>query len=312
MAVAILLPTYVMPRLTRIPISVRAEAVSLADNASVLDTKAVLAGWMRTETGVPVKVQTLVKSASPSDRDRVTLVESTRVLRTDRQGSTALVTARAEAMTVSRTSSEPVDPPAQIALDYGKPADTVPHKGFELHFPFGTQRHSYLYFDTTARRDIPLDYIDDDRVESGLRLYHFRQRIGPLNLHADQPDMAATMPASAWGLPGDAPTTFDLYYSNTRDIWVEPDSGVIVEQREHLRRFLARQVDDPLAVTSLELSTHFDDQSLADSINTAKQARTLIRWGHLYGPVLLAVVGALAVLAGSGLLLRRAKVGRDH
>lgn len=304
LVVAALLPTFVMPRLTRIPINVRTEAVSLADNASVLDTAAALQGQMRTETGIPIKVQTLVVSAEPSDADRVTLVSTTRLSRTDRQGPSALVSARAEAVTVSRTTSEPVDPVGQIKLEVDKPADLVARNGFQFHFPFDTQRQSYEYFDTTARRDFPIDYVDDDRTEGGLRLLHFRQSIGPINLYPTQPDMQTTVPASWWGLLGDEQTRFDLHYSNIRDIWVEPTSGAIVEQREHVRRFLARSIDDPLAVTTLDIQTHFDEQSLSEAVRTARQARTLIRWGNLYAPLGLTVAGIAAVIGG--LLLFRA------
>ncbi|QIS09810.1 DUF3068 domain-containing protein [Nocardia arthritidis] len=302
LVVAALLPTYLMPRLTRIPSDIHTEAISLADNASVIDVGAGLAGHMRTETGVPIKVQTLVVSAQPTDADRVTLVATTRLLRSDRDGPNAMVTARAEAVTLSRTTSEPVDPVGQIKLEVDKPADRVSRSGFQYHFPFDTQKQSYLYFDTTARRDIPIDYVDDDRHEGGLRLLHFRQSIGPINLYPEQPDMQMTLPASWWGLPGEQQTRFDLHYSNTRDIWVEPTSGAIVEQREHVRRFLARTVDDPLAVTTLEIRTRFDEQSLAEAVHTARQARMLIRWGNLYAPILLAAAGIAMVAAG--LLIR--------
>ncbi|WP_280385781.1 DUF3068 domain-containing protein [Nocardia wallacei] len=302
-----MLPTFVMPRSTRIPAGVRTEAVSLADNAAVLDTKAAMRGQMRTETGVPIRVQTLVVSADPTDSDRVTLVSTTRLSRTDRQGPNALVSARAEAVTVSRTTSEPVDQVGQIKLEVDKPADPVARSGFQFHFPFDTQRQSYPYFDTTARRDFPIDYVDDDRSQDGLRLLHFRQSIGPINLYPEQPTMQTTVPASWWGLPGDEQTRFDLHYSNIRDIWVEPTSGAIVEQREHVRRFLARSVDDPMAVTTLDIQTRFDEQSLAEAVHTARQARTLIRWGNLYAPIVLAVAGIAAVIGGL-LLLRAARI----
>ncbi|WP_433662675.1 DUF3068 domain-containing protein [Nocardia sp. CA-128927] len=306
LVIAALLPTYLMPRLTRIPIDIRTEAVSLADNASILDVSAALNGRMRTETGVPIRVQTLVVSAQPSDADRVTLVATTRLQRTDQAGPNAMVSARAEAVTLSRTSSEPVDPVGQIKLDVDKPAVPVSRTGFQYHFPFDTQRHSYPYFDTIAQRDLPIDHVDDDRNVDGLRLMHFRQTIAPINLYPTQPDMQTTAPASWWGLPGEEQTRFDLYYSNTRDIWVEPVSGAIVEQREHVRRYLARSVDDPMAVTTLEIQTRFDAQSLAEAVHTARQARMLIRWGNLYAPIVLAVAG-IAVVAGGLLICRAAR-----
>ncbi|MEG8179265.1 DUF3068 domain-containing protein [Nocardia terpenica] len=303
LVVAALLPTYMVPRLKRIPADIRIEAVSLADNSSVLDAAAALNGHLRTETGVPIKVQTLVVSAEPTDADRVTLVDTTRLLRTDRQGANALVTARAEAVTLDRSSSEPVEPVGQIKLEFDKPAKPVARNGFQFHFPFDTKRQSYPYFDVTARQDIPIDYVDDDRIEDGMRLLHFRHVVGPIDLYPTQPDMQTTVPASWWGLPGEEQTRFDLWYSNTRDIWVEPTSGAIIEQREHVKRRLARYADDPMGVTSLEIQTHFDDTSVAEAVHTAHQAKLLIRWGTLYGPIVLAVLGGAAV--AGGLLLNR-------
>jgi len=302
---AVLLPTYIVPRLKRIPADIRTEAVSLASNASVLDVPALTRGRMATETGVPLKIQTLAVSARPTDADRVTLVVSTRLLRTDRPSASGLVSAHVDSVTLSRTTSEPVDPPGQIALDYGKQPDTVTRTGFQYHFPFDAQKTNYPYFDDTARKEVPIGFVDDDRVESGLRLFHYRQSVGPIDLYPTQPDMETTVPASWWGLPGDEQVRFDLYYSTTRDIWVEPASGVIIEQREHLHRFLARSVDDPLAVTSLEIQTHFDGQSINDAVQTARAARTLIRWGDIYAPGILGVVGVVAALGGLMILRRR-------
>lgn len=77
----------------------------------------------------------------------------------------------------------------------------------------------------------------------------------------------------------------DLHYSTTRDVWVEPASGAIVAVEEQPRRWLARSVDDPNAVTTLEAHTHFDDETINGLAQQAKDARTAILWGTRYGPL---------------------------
>ena len=95
----------------------------------------------------------------------------------------------------------------------------------------------------------------------------------------------------------------DLHYSTTRDVWVEPVSGAIVAVEEQPRRWLARTVDDPNAVTTLEAHTHFDDETINGLAQQAKDARTAILWGTRYGPALGAVVGI--VLVGTAIILAR-------
>ncbi|WP_280381312.1 DUF3068 domain-containing protein [Nocardia wallacei] len=310
-AAAIALPTWAMPRLMKIPGDIRVDTVSIAEDSKLIDAGALRRGRAATETGVPLHIQVLVKSVGSADDSHVTLQASTRMLRTDITGPEQMVSAHVDKVTLDRATSRPTDPPGLVSNELGE-VEQAPRSGFQYQFPFGVEKSAYPYFDEVSRTEPDAVYIDDTRREGGLRLLHFRQEVGPVDLRLTQPDAELTLPASWWGLPGDEPTRFDLWYSNTRDIWVEPTSGVVVAVEEHPHRRLARSLDDPLQVTTLEAHTRFDDETLADTIATARNARTLIQWGNVYAPIALAVAGTIAALAGSALLWRTTRAGVDR
>ncbi len=310
---AIALPTLLVPHFQRIPADIRADTLSVVDDAQLIDVTATMAGRARTETGVPLRISMLVSSIGPTTDRTVTMQGATRMYRADRTGAEATVSASVDKVTLDRYSSSPTGPPGLTSITAGI-VDTTPRRGFQYKLPFGTTDSGrYLMYDDVARVDVPLTYVDGARHENGMRLLHFRSEVAPTNLFPRQPDMFLTLPASYWGLPGDDEIQFDLHYSAQRDIWVEPQSGMIVEIRAHLHRELARRdlgPSDPAAVTTLDAHTRFDEQTLAETLDLARTARTQIMWGRFYGPAVLGVVGALTLLAGILILRRTARPAR--
>lgn len=307
--VAVLLPVYTMPKLKKIPLDTEANTLSLA-TGSVVDADAIARGQRaRTESDVPLEIRVFVNVQEPANEDVVTFQAATSMRRTDRPEKASLVTASVDRVTVDRVTGEPQsDPPATAQTEATEPATVLPTvEGFQYKFPFDTQRITYPFYDDIARQTNGIDYVDDNRIEDGLRLYHFQQRIPTVNLRLTQPDQSLTLPAEAWGLPGEDQVTFDLFYTNERHVWVEPISGSIVSVEEHPRRYLARSVDDPLAVTTLDIRTTFAPETLADNIARTKSARTQILWGGTYVPIGLgiAAVISLAIGVGSGAFHRR-------
>ena len=290
-SVAVLLPTYLVPSLKKIPLNVEVNTLSVAPNSSLIDSAKTAAGVATTETGVPLQFRVYVTVEDPSQA-------AISISRSDRAAADPPISAVVDRVTLDRSTGMPVaDPPATVQTEQDKPAYAAVREGLQYKFPFDTEQKTYPYFDTVARVTRPIDYVDDDRVEGGMRLYHFHQRLDPINLQLTQPEAKLTLTASAWGIPGgDELVTFDLYYENTRDVWVEPESGAVVAVEEHLHRFLARTVDDPHALTTLDARTTLDPATLEHTTSVAKDARTKLLWGTIYAPTLLAGFG-VAVLA---------------
>lgn len=61
---------------------------------------------------------------------------------------------------------------------------------------------------------------------------------------------------------------------------------------------------DPAAVTTLDASTHFDPESLAQTVDLARTVRTQILWGRTYASITLGGLGLLAIAIGAAMLVR--------
>ncbi|MBP3088536.1 DUF3068 domain-containing protein [Corynebacterium sp. sy017] len=153
--------------------------------------------------------------------------------------------------------------------------DTFARDGVQYFYPFEPERRSYDFFDIFAQDTIPLDYVD-----SSDGLYVFTQKIPATNIRQslarsmrqpedisdDRPNNAAhtdlnkeeladiyqsqvSADASFFYPNSDeaAPTgtvVLDPFYSATRTLWVEPQSGTIVDQKEDIFLFLARNQEE--------------------------------------------------------------------
>lgn len=299
---SLLLPAFVVPRLVKLPLNLSVATVSEAKEASVLDPEALANGKVKTTVGVPLRTSMKVTAEDPAGPDAVMIQAATLLERTDRTGKSRTVQGFVDRVSVDRRSAlMRASPTPTIQSKADGPAVPVPREGYRYKFPFSTRKQTYPYFDSTARITAPLDYVDDHRAVDGVQLYHFQQKIGPLDMTSTQPDRFLTMPAGAWGLPGDGPVRMTLRYKVERDLWVEPVSGSPVAQEEHMHLYFARSADDPAAVTALEMRTRFDDATLKRTSAFAKSNRNKVLWLTWFGP--LSCVAAGLPLLGAGMWL---------
>ncbi len=108
----------------------------------------------------------------------------------------------------------------------GESVDSAPvrHSGVSYKFPFSTQKREYAFWDPNARRSFPARYVSEEKVQ-GLTVYKFIQQIPGQELRRQE------VPASLVGETG-ASFQAPVWYENTRTVWVEPRTGVIVKGNE--------------------------------------------------------------------------------
>ncbi|MDV6264949.1 DUF3068 domain-containing protein, partial [Rhodococcoides yunnanense] len=181
LAVAVLVPTYGADRLKVIPLDVQSATVSVAKDTAVLKaTSVVMKGPLKTDRGVPLRIQVYVTTENPVSADSTTLQAAQKTVRTD--WGEGLGPAMVDRVTIDRRSGMPLaEPVPTTQTELGKPPTETPRKGIQYKFPFDVEKISYPYYDGTARETHPIEYVDDDRVINGMQLYHFQQTIGPLN-----------------------------------------------------------------------------------------------------------------------------------
>jgi hypothetical protein len=187
-------------------------------------------------------------------------------------------------------------------LDAPDATEPIRHEGLFFKFPFNVQRTSYPFWDGELGRAEPIAYQGQDKIE-GVTVYRFQQKLGPEKT------------GSQTGLPGalfstDHPVDADLVYENTRTLWVEPNTGVIIKGEEQQnRRFEAAGLSAvPVTVGTIGYS----DATVTDNADTWGTKGQLLKALRTTVPVGGIVVGLVLIGFGALLLVRRGGDGDEE
>ncbi|WP_241384933.1 DUF3068 domain-containing protein [Rhodococcus sp. CH91] len=312
LVIAILVPTYTLGKLQKTPLDLEVTTVA-EGTGDILNSRQLLSGNAQVDRDVPIVAQRFVTVEDPSDSEIMTLQAGQTVRRLDMQGDTGLVSAIVDRVTIDRETSMPVstdenaDRVSTIQVNADQPPVEVENRaGLQYKFPFDVQQTSYPYYDINARENFPLDFVGEEEV-NGMKVYHFRQDIGPIDMSKADPEVPTyklSLPASTWGVgEGDEPVTMTRWYNNVRDLWVDPVTGVVVKGQEAQDQYYAREADKP-EVTVLDVTLPFDEETIEYQIGQAKDGQDTI---SLFGrtlPIILGILGAILLIAGFVLGLR--------
>jgi Porin PorA len=179
----------------------------------------------------------------------------------------------------------------------------VDFDGLYLKFPFDTQKEDYEFWDTTLQEATPIRYEGEDEIQ-GLTVYRFVQTIEPTDV--DQQTVGAShleVPGYLVGGAQDSPAVqADRIYSNTRTIWVEPETGAIIDaQEEQLSTLEVSGVDE---ATITDVTLKYTDDTVSFNVSEwedeAFQLKVIRLWIPLYG----GIAGLVLLGLGVPLLLR--------
>ncbi|WP_338889208.1 DUF3068 domain-containing protein [Rhodococcus sovatensis] len=305
--VALLLPTLVYDDLAVTPLDIAANTVATtADGAGgdVLDSRTIAGpGPLSIATDVPIVFQRYITVEDPSDADRVTFQAGATVRRADRDGDASLLTATVDRVTSDRRTGLPVEPAGSLQTTVDSPASPLPRTGLQHRFPFDAQPTTYTVYDATAWTSFDANFIEEITME-GLPIYHFRSIVteADLSITTQSPINSVTLPASKWGVgDGDEPITMKQWYSNVRDIYVEPTSGSLVWGTETPYQYFARDPKVP-EVTIFKASLALDETGRLQQLASARDAANKLAWLTSRGPILGYAVGGVcfvgAIAAG--------------
>jgi hypothetical protein len=161
-----------------------------------------------------------------------------------------------------------------------------------LKFGFDVQQKTYLYFDRTINKATPMVFNDVETID-GVSVYKFVQTIAPTRIGTlEVPgNLVGSVAASVF-----APE----YYSNTRTVWVEPTTGVIVKGSEQQKQTL-RDVLGTDKLTLIEATLAFTDANVKASADAASSAASQLGLIKTTIPIVGLILGL--VLLGLGLFL---------
>ncbi len=177
------------------------------------------------------------------------------------------------------------------------------YEGQYFKFPFDTQQQDYLWWDSALQRAEPISFVQEDEID-GLPVYVFRQTLDPETIDALEIPGSLLSPTETGNVP------VEVVYSNTRTLWVEPVTGVLIQGSEDVSATYEADGFDPVARTVGTIG--FSPETVADNVETWAPKAALLSfvrdWLTLVGVVLGVVLigaGAFLVLAGGRARPRR-------
>lgn len=306
---SVMIPTYTLDKMAKTPLDLAITTVAKSDPnrpTKVLDAKSLTSpeGSARVDSGVPLVSQRFLTVEEPSDATEMTVQAGQTLRRDDRDGNTGLLTASIDRITIDRKSGEPVDknPNGSIAVNVDKSgnsvADASQRRGLQYRFPIGTEKKNYPYFDLNARKTFDIQYMEETEIK-GMKVYHFQQTIPATDMWevVKSPTHKLTLPAAKWGVEGEGEVTMTRYYTNVRDVWVEPQTGTVIKGGEQLHLYYGRSADK-VEVTALQGTLIFDEKTVDDQMAVAQESIDKLALFGRTLPIVFAIVGVLAILGG--------------
>jgi hypothetical protein len=275
---AILLKWYAYPRLAVAPLDQDIVQVSSGPDAEIFDQ-----GELRNRTTDLTATRRVIGDVAASEHEgNNVVVSNTSVTTVDTDG--VVVDAITARVPFDRTSGAAVN-----CCDADLNDQPIEFHGEVLKFPFNTQRHDYDFWDNDLKQATPAVYSGEESI-NGVTVYKFVQTIEPTNIGT------VNAPPNLVGASGTAFVPTDRYYSNIRTLWVEPETGFIINGQEQQYSTLRYQGEDRLVLTDVTIG--YTDDTVKDNTDTYGPKATQLKIMRVWGPIIGSIVGVLMILVG--------------
>jgi hypothetical protein len=178
----------------------------------------------------------------------------------------------------------------------------IQHVGLPAKFPFETAKKTYLFWDTTLLKGVPINYEGTTTIQ-GLTVYKFGQTIAPTQYGTQE------VPLSLLGLPGTSNVTAQEMYSVTRTLLVEPRTGVIITRTDDQLNTLDYQGQPRLVLT--RAVNNYDPATVHKNINDYGSQGSMLHLVRSVVPQVSFVLGLILLLGGIVLGRRRQGGARE-
>lgn len=181
-------------------------------------------------------------------------------------------------------------------LDNPDALEDTTHEGLVFKFPFNVQKETYQWWDGDLQKALPMEFQDEEDI-FGTNTYRFQQQI------PDTVIATREVPGTLFAADLEGNVDADLHYENTRTLWVEPNTGVVIKGEEQVNKTLQAPGQQPVGFTVGTIG--FDDETIqanADEWGSKGSLLGLIRgplmWYLLIPGLILLGLGAFLVLTG--------------
>lgn len=177
-------------------------------------------------------------------------------------------------------------------LDNPEKSTHVEHEGLFFKFPFDVQKQTYKFWDGDLGKAVDIKFVREETL-FGAGTYVFEHVIPQTEV------TTRDVPAGVFDRTGDT-VSAKVMYGNTRTLWVEPNTGIIIKGQEVQDKSLVSEFG---TVVTTKGTIGYEEATVRENAETWGSKGRLL--GFIGGPLmpLGLVIGGLAILAGLALLL---------
>lgn len=179
--------------------------------------------------------------------------------------------------------------------------DTIAFEGLYFKFPFQTEKKTYRFWDGSLREAPEIEFKEAETIE-GLEVYRFEQVIPPTTVGN------ITAPASFFDIDEEGDVTLDRVYSNTRTLWIEPETGVIIRGQED--QLSVAEYEGEQVATLTDVTIGYNPETISDNVDTYSALATQLKVIRIWVPVVGGILGLL--LLAAGLVMLRSRRSEPH
>ena len=180
--------------------------------------------------------------------------------------------------------------------------DTIGFEGLYFKFPFQTEKKTYNFWDGSLREAPEIEFKEAETIE-GLEVYRFEQVIPATTVGN------ITAPASFFGIDEEGDVTLDRVYSNTRTLWIEPETGVIIRGQED--QLSVAEYEGEQVATLTDVTIGYNPETISDNVDTYSALSTQLKLIRIWVPIIGGILGLLLLAAGL-VMLRSSRRSEAH
>jgi hypothetical protein len=317
---AVLLPTYVYPKLAKVPLDQDSTSVlegtaskvlavtddgtgpvsTIRENAKLTATAHVQANFaapeMHQDTDYAVW---LLAVQVRDDADRTVLSASKRQVCFDRRTAEGYEPHGETDPKCVAKSSYVTELQDKAEKEGQTPPETNDYKaqpGLNFKFPFGTEQKDYKVYDDNTGAAVTARYTGTETV-NGIETYKFVQDIPDTKLDSKK------VPGSLVG-SDQSSVDADLYYRGVNTMWVEPVTGVEVKQQQQQHQEL-RVGTSGSATVVFDGTLAYNGKTISQVVDQINENKGRLEFLSSTGPLWLGIGGGVLILVAIVLLVRR-------
>lgn len=170
-------------------------------------------------------------------------------------------------------------------------------------FPMGTQKQTYQVFDTTLNRAVPFTYSGTADIH-GIQTYIFTENVSPTKV------TSVTVPGAFFHLQAKTVTLPELYQIHLV-YWVDPQTGALLNVNENEKVILQNPATGGTVAVLFDGDLVATPATVTEVVNLDSSGRTELSLLNTIIPIAAGIAGALALIAGLVLLVRKPRQNTD-